>query len=413
MFWDRVSGFYDLFGKIYNGKVNRGMCRIIEKEIGAIDRVKQIVGMPVKSTEVLTSFGAAQSILEEMLADGYSNIAVRYTGWMNGGVTHSIPKDIDLVSGMGGKKDLESLMSFANENDVDIYLSGRVENAYDSNLFDGFIKSRDAAKYISREVTELSVYSSIAFGEMNTNRWETYYLLRPSVCVKLMDSLAAGVAEYGAGVGFEDIGYLLSADYNPKRSVTREESMKMQQEALAQIKASGTPIMLTAGNEYAVAYADIITDVDLNGKEYHILDYTVPFYEIALHGLVDYTGRSINLSGNAWESVLKAAETGAGLHFTFMYETADILQNTEYMDYFGADYSQWKAQAKEYYVRYAEEMKGLNNQYIVGHEVLAKGVTATTYEDGTVVYVNYTDSAYTDGTLSVPAKDYMVERSAK
>lgn len=39
MFWDRVSGFYDLFGKIYNGKVNRKMCRIVAKEIKADDRV--------------------------------------------------------------------------------------------------------------------------------------------------------------------------------------------------------------------------------------------------------------------------------------------------------------------------------------------------------------------------------------
>lgn len=381
--------------------------------LGAIDRVKQIAGMPVKSTEVLTSFTDAQEIMEEMLADGYANLVVRYTGWMNGGVTHSIPKDVDLVRGMGGKKALKSLLAFAESNGIDIYLSGRVENAYDSDVFDGFIKSRDAAKYVSREVAELSVFSNIAFGEMTTDRWDTYYLLRPSVCVKLMDSLAAEAAAYGAGVGFEDIGYLLSADYNPRRAVTREESMKMQQEALAKIKASGTQVMLTAGNEYAVAYADVITDVDLTGKSYNILDYTVPFYEIALHGLVNYTGKSINLSGNAWESVLKAAETGAGLYFTFMAETGDILQNTEYMDYFGADYSQWKAQAKEYVLRYEEEMKGLNNQDIVGHQVLAKGVTATTYEDGTVVYVNYTDSVYTDGTLSVPAKDYMVERSAK
>ena len=39
MFWDRVSGFYDLFGKIYNGKVNREMCRTVAKEIKAEDRV--------------------------------------------------------------------------------------------------------------------------------------------------------------------------------------------------------------------------------------------------------------------------------------------------------------------------------------------------------------------------------------
>ena len=39
MFWDRVSGVYDLFGKVYNGKVNRQMCRTVAKEVGTDDRV--------------------------------------------------------------------------------------------------------------------------------------------------------------------------------------------------------------------------------------------------------------------------------------------------------------------------------------------------------------------------------------
>lgn len=379
--------------------------------IGAIDRVKQILGMPIKRPEVLTSFGEAKTLIEEMLADGYENLSIRYSGWMNGGVTHSLPKDIDLTSGMGGKKALKALMEYANSNNVDIYLNGRTQFEYDSNIFDGFIRSRDAAKYISREITELSAYSNIFFGEMSTDRQETYHLLRPSVCVELMDNLAEAAAKYNAGVAFEDTGYLLSADYNPRRTVTREESMKLQMEELAKIKSEGTPIMISAGNEYALMYADIITNVDLDGKDYQILDYKIPFYEIALHGLINFTGDAINLADDARDMVLKSAETGAGLSFAFMYEASDILQNTEYMEYFSTDYSQWKDIAKKYYLRYKEEMAGLNNQFITNHKVLAVGVTATTYEDGTVVYVNYNTSDFKNGALEIPAKDYLVERS--
>ena len=49
--------------------------------------------------------------------------------------------------------------------------------------------------------------------------------------------------------------------------------------------------------------------------------------------------------------------------------------------------------------------------YITDYQVLSEGVTATTYEDGTVVYVNFTSFEYSDGSLVIPAKDYMVERS--
>lgn len=378
--------------------------------IGAIDRVKQILGFPVKRPEVLTSFAEAQEILAEMLADGYENLSVRYSGWMNGGISHTMAKNIKLTSGMGGKKALKALMDYANTNGVDVYLSGRVETANNSNLLDGFLRSRDSAKHVSREVIEHSPFSAIWFGELAEKRMGSYYLLRPSVCLELMEGLAKEAADYKAGVGFEDIGYLLSADYNPKRLVTREQVMKLQSEALAKIHSDGTKIMVSAGNEYALPYADIVTNVDLEGKTFAILDESVPFYEIVVHGLVNYTGDAINLSGNPWTSVLKCAEMGAGLSFAFMKSDADALQNSEYMDYFGAYYDGWKDWAKEYYLRYKEEMAGLNNQYITGHSVLEPGVTTTTYENGTVVYVNYNNEDYTNGTLTVPARDYLVER---
>lgn len=379
--------------------------------IGAVDRVKQILGMPVTMPEVLTSFKDAKAILEEMTGAGYKNLSVRYSGWMNGGIDHSIPKDIDLTSGMGGKKALKALLSYAEGNDIDVYLSGRTQNVYDSNIFDGYIKSRDVAKYLSREEVETPEFSHIWFGGLNESRVEAHHLLRPSVCATLMQNLADYAKEYNTGVGYEDAGYLLSGDYNRRRPVTREESMQMQVEKLAAAKENGVPVLLTGGNEYALPYADLITDMDLEGKDYLIFDREVPFYQIAIHGLVNYTGSAMNLSDDPVDVLLKSAESGAGLAFAYIAASADILQDTEYMDFFGANYDGWKDIAKEYYLRYKEEMAGLNDKFIIDHQILAKGVTATTYEDNTVVYVNQNDSAYDDGTVSIPARDYLVERS--
>ncbi len=392
-------------------KVDNAQAPVSVELIAAIDRVKQVVGMPVTLPEVLTDFASAEEILNDLASNGYGNLSVRYTGWMNGGIDHSLPEDIDITSGMGGKKGLNSLASLADSLGAELYLTGRTQNAYDSNIFDGFSKTSDAAKYISREVVETPVFSTIWFGGLNEGRMEEHVLLRPSVCVTLMESIADYAGNLNVGVGFEDVGYMLSGDYNPRRAVTREASLDMQVEKLAEIKAAGTPIVMSVGNEYALPYASLITDLNLTGKEYLLIDKKVPFYEIAIHGLVDYTGSAINLTGNAVDTVLKCAETGAGLSFTFFAEDADILQGTEYMDFFGANYDGWKDKANAYATRYEKEMAGLNNQYITEHRILADGVTATVYEDNTVVYVNKTTSEYTDGSVTIPAKDYLVERS--
>lgn len=379
--------------------------------IAAIDRIKQVLGFPVNGSDVLTSFKQAKSILEEMTGTGYENLSVRYTGWMNGGVNHSIPKDIDLTSGMGGKSALKDLISYANDNHIDLYLSGKVSFAYDSNIFDGFLRNRDTAKYISRELSDIPTYSNIFFSGLDDARIKHHYLLRPSVSVDLIQNLASYAKKLNVGVGFEEIGRDLSGDYNQRREVTREQVMKTQMEELAKIKASGQQILASTGNDYILPYATLITDVDLRGKEYILFDNTVPFYEIAIHGLVNYTGKSINLYGDALEAVLECAEAGAGLSFTFFAEDAEVLQNTEYMDYFGASYESWKELANKYYSRYKKEMSGLNNQEIVNHQVIEKGVTATIYEDGTVVYVNKNNVPYSSDFVTINAKDYKVERS--
>lgn len=381
--------------------------------IAAIDRVKQVLGMPVTLPEVLTDFEDAKALITDMAAEGYSNLSLRYVGWMNGGINHSLPKDIDITRGMGGKKGLADLVSATDSLGVDLYLTGRTQNVYDSGLTDGFLKSRDVAKYISREVVEIPEFSKIWFSDINEGRLEHHFLLRPSVCLTLMQSLADYAKESGAGVGYEDTGYLLSGDYNQKRSTTREASMDMQTAKLAEVKAAGTKVAMNGGNEYVLPYADLLTQVDLYGKDNLIFDEKVPFYEIAIHGLVDYTGNAVNLSGDAWNTVLKAAETGAGLTFTFYSEPASLMQGTEYMDYFGANYDGWKDKAKEYATRYEKEMAGLNNQFITEHRILADGVTATVYEDNTVVYVNTTVFEYTDENVTIPAREYLVERSEK
>ena len=64
----------------------------------------------------------------------------------------------------------------------------------------------------------------------------------------------------------------------------------------------------------------------------------------------------------------------------------------------------------EMILRYQTEMSGLNSQRIIGHEFITGEVHVTTYEDGTRVFVNYGESEYKEGSVQIPARDYLVER---
>lgn len=73
MFWDKVSGIYDLFGKVYNGRVNRRMCRDVAKEIGTGDRVLECAC----GTGLITAAVAGKC--RELIATDYSEGMLKQT----------------------------------------------------------------------------------------------------------------------------------------------------------------------------------------------------------------------------------------------------------------------------------------------------------------------------------------------
>ena len=127
---------------------------------------------------------------------------------------------------------------------------------------------------------------------------------------------------------------------------------ELQTEQLKKISESGQNVMINVGNDYAAVYSDMITYMDLEGSEYTILDAFVPFYQMVLHGYVNYTGKPLNLAGNTEDELLRSAEYGAGLCFNLMKESAFTLQKTLYTEYYGSDYDAWHDDMMAIYNRY-------------------------------------------------------------
>lgn len=377
--------------------------------VGAVDKVRQVMGIPVSRPLKLTTYKEAEAMVKELQSQGMNNMSLKLTGWCNGGVNQKIMRKASTISDLGSKKDLQSLINTAKELGADVYLEGVTQYAYDSNLFDGFFSYRDAARFISKERAELFVYSDVTYVAMEGV--DSYYLLHADLAQEMVDNLAAAAEKYGAGVGFRDLGMDLSGDYYEDAPVSRQENKNLQEAKLKELSDSGMKIMTNMGNDYAAIYSDMVTNMDLTGSDYTILDAAVPFYQLAVHGYVNYTGTALNNTGNAEEELLHSAEYGAGLYFTLMRETAFALQKTLYTEYYGSDYAQWHDRMLEIYTRYNAELGHIFNQEMTDHEYIQKDLTCTSYEDGTKVYVNFgfADARTPDG-VEVPARDYKVVR---
>ncbi|MBR5801098.1 MAG: hypothetical protein IKY23_13675 [Lachnospiraceae bacterium] len=377
--------------------------------VGAVDKVKQIFGVPVSRPLKLTTYDEAGEIITDLTNDGVKNMSVKLTGWCNDGVKQNILTKVKPIRDLGNQKDINNLVATAKNAGVDLYLNGITQYEFNSNLFDGFISFRDAAKNISKERVDLYEYSHITYAERD--ELDKFYLLHTELAQDTADTIVNYVQKVGSGISYSDIGMDVSSDYYRKNTYSREAVKDLHETHLKETNDAGTNIMINTGNDYAIPFSKMVTNMDLRGNSYTLLDESVPFYQMAVHGRVNYTGQPINICGNTQDEVLYAAEYGAGLSFTFMKESAFALQKTLYTQYYGSDYDAWHDDMMAIYTRFNEELGHVYNQEMVDHVNYTPELCCTTYEDGTKVFVNYSYSeGVTPDGVTVPARDYLVIR---
>lgn len=378
--------------------------------IGAVDNTEHILGYPVTRSLALTTYEQAEDILKQLKGAGVADLSAKYTGWFNTGVNQQSAAKVKLVGRLGGKSDIKSLATYASATGgLDLFLSGKFMYVMKDKLMDGFGINRDAAKFVSREVCELYTLDPIIYQtNEDYEECDLYYLVKPSYTIANIDKFLDTISTYGVrNIGFEDVGNTLAGDYNPKDRVSREASMNKQVDKMKALKESGSLVMTASGNQYAVPYSDYVTDVDIDPRAVNIIDESVPFYQIALHGLVNYSGSAINLSEDQTDMILKSAETGAGLFYAFMYAPTSVLQDGEYTQYYACNFMDWKDTAVELYNRFESELGDVYNQYIAAHEKISSGVYKTTYENGKTVLVNYNYADYNYNGTTIPKRDFV------
>ena len=236
------------------------------------DKTEIKFGLPVKSVVATTTFDQAEGIMNDLLDAGVRDLNLRYTGWCNGGVQQRVLTSIHVENGLGGENGMKKLMKSAAEKDVDLYFDGITCFAYDSGILNGFNSLADAARATTRTVIKLYAYDIVTY-RLSTWMENPYYLVKPSYAKKCLNNLINGLKDRGAaGVAFRDIGNLLSADYQDNATVTREQAKAMDIQTLEDAVASGMKVIVKEGNAYAIPYADLITDMNLSGNAYALLD---------------------------------------------------------------------------------------------------------------------------------------------
>lgn len=399
-----------LFGK--TAKTDNKEVPVAIEIIGAIDKVQQVAGLPKTKPYKVTSYDEAAEIITEIENMGIKNANIKLSGFINDGIRQSYFNKLKFISQLGGKSDFKKMLESVEGTSAKLYLDGTMQFAYHSGITDGFFSYSTTARFVSDKICQLYEYSPIWYGKDDSK--DTYYLLKPDAITQVSKKFVSSVEKYNLGASFRDFGYQLSADYNEDKLVSRETAKKIQINSFSSVKEKNLGLMVNSGNDYAVKQADFITNMNLKGNKYAILDEQIPFYQIALHGHTNYAGSAVNLGSEKDQVVLESAETGAGLFFTFMKASEIAIQETNFSEYYAANFDDWKDNLEAVYKRYNAEISKVSNNRIIGYEHIAEEVSRTSFDNGYDVVVNFSYADYeTPDGVKVPARDYKVVKVVK
>jgi len=373
--------------------------------VGGITKTKFFLGIPYTSLEPLTTFAQAETVLAELGERGIDQVRLRLTGWFNGGVSHRLPESVKVDRKLGGKKGLEKLLQYAEERGIDVFLDVAFMRVNRDSR--SFSPSREAARFINGRVARQYPYNLATYRQEDDK--PPSYLLSPS---RLADVVKGYLDDAGdlpaAGVSLRDLADELHSDYREKRVIDREEAKRIAAGQLAAIGESVDGVMVEGGNAYALPYADHVLDAPFGSSEFFIEDETVPFYQVVVHGYVDYAGPAVNLAGNAdiRPFLLRSLEYGANLHFSWFYAPSSAVKNTDFQAMYSGHYRTWLEDAAAMYKEIGPLLNEVRTLTITGHRKLAEGVYETTFEGGKSVIVNYNDTPFQAGDVAVGAEDY-------
>ncbi len=343
----------------------------------------------------LTDLDDALDMLVRLKSKGVNNINMRIAGAFSGGINSKEIRSSSLLRRLGGSDSLTKLYEYTYAQKMGLYL--------DINMLtssSGFSAAHSTAKNIYHEdsSTQLINPMGLSIGDASYTR----SLRNLSNIGKVVSSVLSSTRYYSfSGYCLDDVGSILYSDFSYS-GMNREKAASAIAGTISPLATNRTT-MAVKGNFYMLRNINVVVDMPLKTAVSQSGAYlSVPFIQIILHGILDYSGEPINASVNYEETLLRCIEYGACPYYSWNY--------TPVMDDADKDIYYWDNsinEAVELYTTVNEVLGDLRGARITDHYEVDDGVFCTEYDNGAMIYVNYTSSDYQTLGAVVNARSYI------
>lgn len=367
---------------------------------GALTVTERILGIPYDKAISMTGYGQLEEIMEDLKA---YPLTVSYLGVFEGGLDHKLMNGAKLVSGNGSKKALKALMESAEAKGQELFVQADFTHVYDSG--NGFSAKNYGSYNFNDSPIEIYGYS-LANGRFLEGT-VSYQVLSPRYLASVVDGFLKEAGDY-KNLYVEDLAKGYYADYNKRNLVTPEEAQRVLEENLAKL-AEEKNLALNNPEIDKIRYGVYAVNVSRESSGYGSFALEIPFRQLVMNGLINYTTVNVNESGvDEAYFLLQALETGSSLKFTVTAESIDRLKNTAHGNFLSREYALIKDDIKRLYEEYEAAFEQIQCMEITGHRAFAEGVFETTYANGVRVVTNYNMYPVTCEAGELDALSYLI-----
>lgn len=354
----------------------------------AADLVKEMYPADFKDDEPAT-VDAAQAIIDRYIkvyGGKVDKLALKYTGWFNGGMWNTPPSKLDVDSVIGGDDGLKKLVNYLNEAKIDFYPDFEFSRVNEMGLFDNFDYEKDCAMMVDGKPARFKSYNYIF---QTLTRGENM-LISSTALSRFYSNFREKFLGFNTnGISAGTLGTDLNSSQHEDEPVNREESKELVMDLLGQFVEDGKKVMVSGGNEYVIKYADVILDAPLDSNGRVTASREIPFVGMVLHGYVEFSGMAINLAGDYDYAVLKTIENGAVPYYILSYDNTSELKESGLTEYYAIQYNIWYDELIKTYNEINGALKKVTGSVIAEHDIIQDRVVKVTYTNGVSFVLNY------------------------
>ena len=378
---------------------------------GYITEPASFLGIAYDKTVVLSTLADITEAVKQLHGEGIDHIQVRLKGYTkDGGLYHGLVDGFSLEPAVGTMEELTALAELLRENGGGLYLEDDVQAVYRDRRFDGFSSTSDAVRRLDKTLADVSDFNLV------TGKDTDHQCIRYLVSPKLYESLAERFCtELGAKQGTEHVhvsmagaGQYLVSDFSEADEFDRTETIGALVSSLEQLGRQGA-VMTDVGNAYVLKNASHILNMPLSDSAFPSESFHVPFYQLVLHGSVNYAGEAMNMARNQEKEKFSSLLGGADPYYSCVTDKRALEELNRYQRRypvsFEAVYGEildfWKEHQKLYALRAGKQ--------VTDFKILAEGLYLVEYGEASVIF-NEAETMTEWNGQTVPARDYVIVR---